>query len=416
MNGMKLPIKKFLTNTLLVCFVALPFYSISQENSFIFHWKDGFKLESVDKQFNLKFGGRIMYDMACFFQDDTLEDLFGHYNNGNEFRRARFYSAGQVYGNVKYKLQLDFAGGSIGFKDAYIDFAKVPGIGNFRVGHFKEPFRLEALTSSKYMTFMERSMHMPFSQERNSGFMIFNSLMDDKVGYQLGVFRAADEYGNDKDANDGYSITSRISALPINNSEANHLLHIGAAYSYRKPDSRTYEVQTRAENHLGPKYVSTGTIDSVDNIGLIGGELAWVKGPLSIQGEVVMAGVNQVAKSTAQDNSFMGFYGQVSYFLTGESRSYKNYMVGFSRVKPNNNMGGDDGGIGALELALRYSGINLEDENILGGEMSNIGIGLNWHFNPVTRVMINYIMTNLSSDNNEIGSSSVYQMRFQVDF
>ena len=175
-------------------------------------------------------------------------------------------------------------------------------------------------------------------------------------------------------------------------------------------------MQTRAENHLGPKYVSTGTIDSVDNIGLIGGELAWVKGPLSVQGEVVMAGVNQLIESTAQDNSFMGFYGQVSYFLTGESRSYKNYMAGFGRVNPHNNMGGDDGGIGAIELALRYSGINLEDENILGGEMSNIGLGLNWYFNPVTRVMINYIMTNLYSDNIDIGSSSVYQMRIQVDF
>ncbi len=57
--------------------------------------------QTTDKE--IKFGGRIMYDMAVW--GDTAMD-----NAGTEFRRVRFYNSGKLYGNVKYKLQLDFAG------------------------------------------------------------------------------------------------------------------------------------------------------------------------------------------------------------------------------------------------------------------------------------------------------------------
>ncbi len=39
----------------------------SQENSFNSKWDKGIQIESKDKQFKLKFGGRIMIDHAFFF-------------------------------------------------------------------------------------------------------------------------------------------------------------------------------------------------------------------------------------------------------------------------------------------------------------------------------------------------------------
>ena len=99
----------------------------------------------------VKFGGRIMYDMAAWGAEE-----FNY--TGTEFRRVRLYSSGEMYGAVKYKLQLDFSEGKISFKDVWIELNKLPLNGNIRVGHFKEPLRLEALTSSKYITFMERGL------------------------------------------------------------------------------------------------------------------------------------------------------------------------------------------------------------------------------------------------------------------
>ena len=51
----------------------------------------------------VKFGGRIMYDMAAWGADE-----FDY--TGSEFRRVRLYSSGKMYGTVKYKIQLDFSG------------------------------------------------------------------------------------------------------------------------------------------------------------------------------------------------------------------------------------------------------------------------------------------------------------------
>ncbi len=54
--------------------------------------------------------------------------------------------------------QYDFAGGDADFKDVYVGLKKLPGVGTLKVGHFKEAFGLEELTSSKYITFIERSL------------------------------------------------------------------------------------------------------------------------------------------------------------------------------------------------------------------------------------------------------------------
>ena len=148
-------------------------------------WGNGYKLTSSDGEHSLKFGGRIMYDYATW---NTGDETY----SGTEFRRVRFFNSGKVSGNIKYKLQLDFAGGDVSFKDVYME-AALPYVGNLKVGHFKEPFRLEALTSSKYMTFMERGLPIAFSPERNVGFMLHDSFMDDKLSIQAGLFKEAEK-------------------------------------------------------------------------------------------------------------------------------------------------------------------------------------------------------------------------------
>ena len=125
--------------------------------------------QNSDKE--IKFGGRIMYDMAVWGAEEMD-------NTGQEFRRVRFFSSGTMYSNINYKLQLEFAGGKIAFKDVFIELNKLPIKGNLRVGHFKEPLRLEALTSSKYITFMERGLPIAFAPDRNTGAMYHTTFGD----------------------------------------------------------------------------------------------------------------------------------------------------------------------------------------------------------------------------------------------
>ena len=88
---------------------------------------------------------------------------------------------------IDYIIEMDFANRGINsvinskdqstaFKDVYIQVHDLPVIGNVRVGHFKECFGLEQLTSDNYTTFMERSLddEGAFVPGRNDGIMAFN--------------------------------------------------------------------------------------------------------------------------------------------------------------------------------------------------------------------------------------------------
>jgi phosphate-selective porin OprO/OprP len=368
-------------------------------------WSNGYKVERSDKMFKMKFGGRIMMDWAFFAQDDDIEAAFGELKSGVEFRRLRFFNSGQIYERIKYKVQLDFSGGDISFKDVYMEVTEVPALGNLRIGHFKEPFRLEALTSSKYITLMERSQHIPFSPERNSGIMFHNSTDNGKISWQAGFFRNADSAGDDPEVNGGFNLTARLTGLLMKNDEKKQLLHLGLGFSHRNPDNDSYRVRARPEAHLSSRYVNTGTIDEVDNINLFNVEAAFVQGSFSAQAEYLSAAVSAV-----EDYSFGAYYGQLSYFLTGESRKLKSSYAGFDRVKPKKNFGSEGGG--AWELALRYSSIDLNDADVEGGKLNDITLGLNWYLNPATRMMFNYIY----ADVKDLGKSSIVQTRFQVDF
>ena len=117
------------------------------------------------------------------------------------------------------------------------------------------------------------------------------------------------------------------------------------------------------------------------------------------------------------DPTFTGWYVFGSWFITGESRSYSQSSATFGRVKPKNNFSIGKPGWGALELAARYSTVDLTEEDVNGGEQYNITGGLNWHLNPNTRIMFNYIYADLEDragvDDDDI---NIFQARFQVDF
>ena len=63
---------------------------------------------------------------------------------------------------MSFKAQYDFAGGDVDFKDVWIGLDGQDCLGcmfpDITVGHFKEYFSQEELTSSKYITFLERSL------------------------------------------------------------------------------------------------------------------------------------------------------------------------------------------------------------------------------------------------------------------
>ncbi len=406
------------SNFLIFCVLLFSFGALFsqevKETPFLFKWDNGFKLESQDKQLALKFGGRLMLDHAYFFQNDKLDTNFGVLvsKNGTEFRRARLFFSGTVYSNVEFKFQLDFASGDVAFKDVYIGLTDIPAVGNIRIGHVKEPFRFDALTSSKFITFMERALPIDFSQERNNGILVFNDFFENRFSAQAGAFRMANSSGNDILADDGYVLTGRITGLALKNAVKRQLLHLGLGYSFRKPEIKIYSIASQPEAHLAPKYINTGKIENVDNINLANFEAVFVSGPFSFQGEYLAATINNTDDATFKKYNFESYYGQLSYYITGESKNYKGSYEGFDRVKPKKDFGGKDKGAGAWEVALRYSNSDLNNNDVLGGSQSDITLGLNWCLNPVTKLKINHVWANIEDK----GKASILQARLQIDF
>lgn len=374
----------------------------SIKNTAKINTKGKLKIESDDGEFKYQIGGTIMVDGALY--DNDQSDL----GSGTEVRRARLFLKGTLWRDWKFETEFGYEGNEVNPKDAYIQYAGFDST-SITLGHFKESFSLETLTSSKFITFMERSLPTAFSPSRNIGIRI--ATHGNNWTASAGVFGSGfDDRG---DEFEGFGGTGRVTFAPLY--EKTKAVHLGAALSWRKPDEgNEIEFKNRPESHIsGVKLVDTGDISDVDDFMLYGLEFASVLGPVSLQGEYIWADISR--EGLNPDLNFSGWYAYASWFLTGESRVYKAKKGKFDRVTPMGIVG--KGGIGAWELGLRFSNLDLSDGDIDGGEESNMTLGLNWYLNPQLRFMLNYTrvleVKGGSHDNDE---PSVVQVRGQIDF
>ena len=373
------------------------------------HWKDGLRFTANDGSVKLKIGGRIQHDFAYFAEDGSVERRLGEdFEDGTEFRRARLYFSGTIYDDIDFKVQYDFAGGDADFKDAYLGMRNVPYVGNVRIGQFKEPFSLEELTSSNYITFMERSLVNTFSPSRNTGVMFYDTMLDKRMTWAAGFFRQTDSFGDGSGGRD-YNATARLTGLPVFEDGGKKLLHLGVSYTHQNYEGDSVRFRARPEAHLTPRIVDTGNF-SAEYGDFILAEAAWVDGPFSLQGEYVHAFIEGRNRRIGDPN-FWAASVQASYFLTGEHRPYKTASGSFSRVKPLSIYDGN-GGAGAWELAARLSYLNLNDDGVKGGRLKDLTLGLNWYLNPNVRTMWNYVF----ADPSQGGEVNAFMWRFQVAF
>lgn len=373
------------------------------------YWKEGLRLDSNDGSVKLKIGGRIHADFR-YFDENGIDEQFDEDldQQSTDLRRARLFFMGTIYNYINFKVQYDFAGGDTDFKDVYVGLERVPFVGNFRVGQFKEPFSLQQLTSTNYVPFLERSFVDSFAPDRNTGFMVFDSMLDKRMTWAAGVFRQTNDFGNGTGGH-GYDATARLTALPIYEDEGKKFFHLGLAYSWQNYKDDEVRIRARPEFGDGPRLLDTGTFFA-DHGNLIGTEAAFVIGPFSIQSEYVYA-VYDGDSRLSGDPDFYAAYIQSSYFLTGEHRPYNQSAGAFGRVRPLRNFR-EDGGSGAWEVASRISYANFNSGRIKGGRQINYSLGLNWYLNANVRTMWNIIYGEPSSG----GDITAYLWRVQLTF
>lgn len=122
------------------------------------------------------------------------------------------------------------------------------------------------------------------------------------------------------------------------------------------------------------------------------------------------------------DLHFNGGYIQASYTITGESRKYNPVLGAYGTINPKNPVQWSTGGCGAWEIAARYSQTKLNDLNVLGGELRDTTVGVNWYVNENMRFMFNWVHGSVAKNtaaptNTDIGARyDIFAIRTQVAF
>ncbi len=395
------------------------------KEGFRFSTKGGIKVESGNGNFKAQIGGRLMADAAWFNEDKTNMD------DDTEIRRVRLHLAGTIFKDWHFKTEWDFAGNAVSAKDVWIKYTGWKSFHNLdiTVGHHKIPMMVENVTSSRFITFMERSTaHGAFVGgvgDRQIG--ISGNIHGDNWSFTGGIWGADVDDDALGEGDDDWQTGVRLTHAHYH--DKGRVLHFGLWGNYfENQDSSSITFEPRPESHIMSGMVSTGAITTTDDLVRWGGEVAGVYGPVSLQGEYVRVDIDRTSSSdVTTDFDFYGWYLEGSYFLTGETRPYSVKKGGFGRVKPLKSL--HRGGLGAWQVAARYSGIDLDDGTITGGVEHNMTLGLNWYVNPYVRFMANYILVdnndnatnnsgNLHADESSAANDDpqIFMLRAQVDF
>jgi len=394
------------------------------------------KVDTISKP-TFKVGGRILVDHMMIDQDPLHIASFGNAANRTRFDSFRLNAEGDIWENVDYKAEIAFGEQGTNTdrptaKDVYMTFKELAILQNVRIGHFKEPFSLDQLTSARFITFMERSLLDAFAPARNIGIMEFGNVFpDETLSWYTGIFRSEidDDAVDELEDSADFSWTSRVAWNPFYDepSGGRYLSHLGAAYSFRRYGDNTVTVARDHEmnfifplgtpvaiNFLGGPAVLADEVQELDV------EAALIYGPFHTQAEWL-----HVTLDSPTEADFNAAYWEVAWFLTGEHKGYKKSMHVMDRTKvlePFFSVRTGEGvcrGWGAWELAARYSYIDANDGGVNGGRVGDVTFGLNWYANDYCRMMFNYIHGNAYSrptSGADAGECDEFGLRAQVDW
>ncbi len=385
------------------------------------HWA------TKDGNFSVSLNGRIQPASQYNFINDP-DPAFGtntanELNSGMNIRRARLGVEGTFFKIWDYKFEYDFSRGNgtvgSGITDAFVRLNHTDAL-SYKLGSFKEPFSLEEAASNRYLTFIERHMSVnafvdnPNTYKTGIGANYAVQRWQTGIAFQtepIGSWSSAstsvnangNQNRNNGSGDTGWQGTGRVSGRPWMEDDTK-FMHVGISAGhtevntqYRADGTMVGEGQigggggmsffafpgTNVDrtNILNTGNLSTGALNDpnrrqVTSYDRYGAEGWFVYGPFSAQAEYLRTNINGVGYD---GEHLTGYYGFISYFLTGESKSYHVRNGAANRLKPRKPFHWDGSGLGAWEIAAGYDYIDMNSGAIKGGEMDMFRFGLNWY-------------------------------------
>lgn len=376
----------------------------------------GFSATSADKKFNLKIRGYMQAD-GRFYANDA--NGFAGSNTNDQFllRRVRPIFEGKVYDNFEFRIMPDFAPNTATqpqniLQDAYINVNYIPEL-QFQVGKYKGPVGLERLQSGTALSFVERGFPTNLVPNREIGAMFHGQLLNERLGYQVGIFNGANDGSNAviPPTDDDFEFEGRIFAHPFKEfSEFDPIrgLGVGVAGTYGNKDNTAPFSYVSYGQQPFVNYTAGTVIDGAT--WRVSPQAYWYWNRFGLLAEYVVSQEKLVngAVNRRGENTAWQVVGNVVLF--GGDASYKGVKV----EKP---FDFGQGGWGALELVGRYGELDVADDFLQPGsalitratsasEAEGYSIGLNWYLNNNIKATIDYSHTGFSGVG-AVGGTSV---------
>jgi phosphate-selective porin OprO and OprP len=384
---------------------------------------------SGDGKYSVSLRGRFQFDYANYIQDpaggpanlDFRRGSFGDateavrardLNDGTNFRRAQFGLEGKLTDDWNYSFIYEFGGSGqedVGrIQDLYLQYNGFAPV-RIRAGAFAPSVGLEDSVSSADTLFLERASASDLARQiagadGRTGVVAFG--YGDEWFASFGATGAPIATQN---FDEQVALVGRVAGLVVKSADVN--VHVGANATYvlQAPDqgpdaSPRYPLRLRDRPEVRvdtTRLIDTGNINT-DTLFIPGVELAANFDSFFVQGEYFWYQFEreQVAGPVLPDPDFSGWYVQASYILTGETRPWSPATGAFLAPKAANPLGFDGKGLGAWELAVRYSvadlnwnegsGAVIPTGGIRGGEQTAWTVGLNWYVNNNIRFLLDY--------------------------
>jgi phosphate-selective porin OprO/OprP len=357
--------------------------------------------------------------------------------DGTVFRRARLGADGTAPGGWEYRLLFDFGGTGVEnagqLYEGWVQYSGLKPL-HFRVGAFAPSLGLEDANSTSFLPIIDRPSPTDIARNIAGG--------DTRIGFQTAAYgpkwfasaavtgrnvgvintnnvipvtatTSSVTVGTAQTFSDQLGFTGRLAYDPLVGKDWRVNLGLHGSYVDRPANISgpatnggtpvsSYVVSLNGTPELrvdGTKFINTGNIPA-RHASTVGAEFAAQKGPFFLGSEYEHIAVER--SDIASTPQFDGYYVEGTWFLTGESKTYNPSTGAFDGPGAINHVfDPKNGGFGAVELALRWSDMNLNYHEgasgtapastaIRGGEQSIFTAGLNWYPTPIVRFMLDY--------------------------
>lgn len=328
----------------------------------------------------------------------------------NQLTRARLGLKGRVLNHFDYEVEREFRGtfGATRLRSPWTDvYVEVRDYFPLRIkaGKFKLPFGMEENTSSANLDFVYRTRASDFlTPGRDKGMLARGQILRKwRLSYEGGIFKNDGENAHEKDdptKTGGATFAAHVNGQPLRGTRLPvRRLELGAAVTSssvpegRSPAKNSLRGHTAADQAFFHRMFVQGRRLR------LGVEMNWTGGPFSVKSELIR--VSEQRKATGVEMQDLpdfiskGWYLTGTWLITGEEKSED---LNPKRVFLTGR------GLGALELAIRYEGLQFGSAshpgiasrsarapNIMENSDRALTLGATWYLNRFAKIQVNNI-------------------------